>query len=78
MWPLVVVAMTPVPGHAADFVQRGEHEPIQHLGTEGTVEAFDIGVLGRLARLDMDKGDAVQLRPLLECGTDELRPVVQA
>lgn len=78
MWPLVVVAVTPVLGHTADLVQGGEHVSIQHLGPEGAVEAFDVGVLGWLARLDMDQGDAMPLRPLLEGGTDELRTVVQA
>ncbi len=78
MWPLVVVAMTPVLCHAPNLVERGEHEAVQHLGAEGAVEAFDVGVLDRFAGLDVDQGDAVLLCPLPERSADELRAVVQA
>lgn len=49
----MVVAVAPVLGHAPDFVQAGEDVAVQDLGAEGAVEAFDVGVLGRLARLDV-------------------------
>ncbi|KEZ97958.1 hypothetical protein A11M_0108195 [Xanthomonas vasicola pv. vasculorum NCPPB 895] len=78
MWSLVVVSMTPVLGHAPNLLERGEHEAIQHFCAEGAVEAFDVGVLGGLAGLDVDQGDAVLLCPLPERGADELRAVVQA
>lgn len=70
--------MTPVLGHAPNLLERGEHEAIQHLCAEGSVEAFDVGVLGGIAGLDVDQGDAVLLCPLPERGADELRAVVQA
>lgn len=52
MGSLTVVAMAPFFGHAADLVQAGEDVAVQDLGAEGPIEAsFDVGVLGRLARL---------------------------
>lgn len=53
MGSLVVVAVAPVLGHAAHLVQAGEDVTIQDLGAEGPVEALDVGVLGRLAGLDV-------------------------
>lgn len=58
--------------------ERGEHEAIQHFCAEGVVEAFDVGVLGGLAGLDVNQGDAVLLCPLPERGADELRAVLFA
>src|SRR3546814_2113820 len=45
---------------------------------EGPVEAFDIGVLVGLARLDVTDGHAVELGPLHEGFAQELRAVVGA
>lgn len=41
------------------------------------VEAFDVRVLGGLARLDVRQLNTVPMRPLPQRGTDELRDVVQ-
>ena len=60
----MVVAVSPVLGHAAHFVERGEDITIQHLGSEGAVEAFDVGVLSGLARLDVNQLNTVLLCPL--------------
>lgn len=76
MWPLMVIAVTPVFGHSANLLQCGEHKPVQYLGAEGAVEAFDIGILGGLAGLDVDQIDAVILGPLFQGQTDEFRAVV--
>ena len=78
MWSLVVVSMTPVLGHAPNLVERGEHEAVQHFGAEGAVEAFDVGVLGRLAVQDTHQLDVLPLCSLLQRGADELRVVVHA
>lgn len=43
---LVVVSISPVVGHAADFIQAGENITVQHLGAVGAVEAFDVHILG--------------------------------
>jgi hypothetical protein len=75
MGPLMVVAVAPVLGHAAHLVQAGEDVAVQHLGAEGAIEALNVGILGRLAGLDVQQLDAVLLSPLPQRGTDELRPV---
>lgn len=65
MWVVVVVSVLPVGGHAPDFVQAGEDVAVAHLGSQRAIEAFDIGVLGGLAWLDVDQLDALLFRPLL-------------
>jgi hypothetical protein len=77
MRAMVLVAVTPVLGHAADLVQAGEHIAIEHLGAESAVEALDVRILGRLPGLDVEQLDAVPVRPGLERGTDELGTVVE-
>lgn len=78
MGATMVVAVPPVFGHSAHLVEAGEHVAVEHFGAEGLVEAFDVGVLGRLAGLDVDEFDATSTGPLLERCTDELGAVVQA
>jgi hypothetical protein len=77
MRTVMVVAMLPVSGHAADLVEAGEDVAVEHLGSQGPIESFDVGVLGGFAGLDVDKLDAVSLCPLLEQLADQLRPVVE-
>src|SRR5882762_3848917 len=78
MRSVVVVASTPVLGHAPNLIERSEDVAVQHFGAEGAVEAFDVGILGRLARLDVDQFNDVASSPLAKGGTDEFRAVVQA
>lgn len=78
MRPVVVVAVLPVGGHAADFVQAGEDVAIEYLGSQGSVESLDVGVLGGLSRLDVDELDAALSGPLLQELANQLRSVVQA
>lgn len=75
MGSLMIVA-APVLGHAPDFVQADEYVAIQDLSREGPVEALDVSVLGRLARLDVQR-HVVPRGPLPQRGTDELQAVVQ-
>ena len=63
MASLVIVAVAPVLGHALDLMQAGEDIAIQDLGAEGPDEAFDDGVLGRLARLAVQQFHAVPVGP---------------
>jgi len=58
MGTFVVVAVSPVFGHAPHLVEAGEDVAVEHFGAVGFVEAFDVGVLGRLAGLDVDELDA--------------------
>lgn len=74
----MVVSMSPVFGHAADFMQAGEDIPIQDLGAIGPVEALDVGILGRLARLDMQQINPLTLGPLPQRCADEFGPIIQA
>ena len=71
----MVVAVAPVFGHAPAFVQAGEDVAVQDLGTKGPVEAFDGGVLSRLARLDVQQLHVVPLGPLPQRGADVTCPL---
>lgn len=63
MWPVVVVSVQPVGRHVPHFLEGVEHVAVQHLSAVGLGEAFDIGVMGGLAWLDVIEGDALGLRP---------------
>jgi len=64
MRAMVVVAMTPVLGHSADFGEAGEDVTIEHFGAQAVIEAFDVCVLSRLAGLDMDEFDVLASCPI--------------
>lgn len=72
---LVVFDHPPVDG-LSDIIQGGEQVLVEQLIAEGPVEAFDVSVLIRLARLDILDGHAVVLGPAGEGLTEELRAVV--
>ena len=78
MWPVVVVSVQPVGRHVPHFLEGVEHVAVQYLGAVGLVEAFDIGVLGGLAWLDVIEGDALGLRPFGQGVGDELGAIVNA
>ena len=78
MWPVVVVSVQPVGRHVTHLLQVVKDVAIEHLGTVGLVESFDIGVLRRLSRLDVIEGDALGLRPFGQCVGDELGAIVNA
>lgn len=77
MRAVVVVRVAPVFGHAPHLVERGKHIAVEHLGAVSSVEAFDVGVLGVLAGVDVNEIHGVALGPFLERGADELLAVVQ-
>lgn len=64
MGTIVVVAMLPVFGRAADLVQRVEHVTIQDLSAECTIESLDIGVRCRRFYPEFTDG-----RPIACCGS---------
>lgn len=74
---LVVVHHPPV-RLLADVVQVGEQMSVKHLFPEGTVEALDVGILVRLAGLNVLDGHATALGPSGECLAQKLRAVVRA
>src|SRR5437588_519881 len=73
--PLVVIH-SPLFTHAPCFFQADEPVLAQALVTELPVEALDITVLHRLARIDEAQRDSTLGRPLIHGLTCELRAVV--
>ena len=57
MGSMVVVAVQRVLSHVPDLLQGLEHIAVQHLGSIGLFESLHIGVLRRLARLDVVQGN---------------------
>jgi len=78
MGSMVVVAVQPVGRHVTHFLQAVEDVAVEHLGSIGLVESFDIGVLRGLAGLDVIEGDTLALSPLGQSSGDEFGAVVQA
>lgn len=74
---LVVLEHPPV-GGLAHVVEAREQVAVEHFLAEGAVEAFDVGVLVGLARLDVLDGHAVGLGPLHESLAQEFRSIVGA
>ena len=48
MESLVVVAVTPILGHAAYLTRNSEYAAVQNFGTEAAIESLHIGVSSRL------------------------------
>lgn len=46
MWPLLVVLLDPVSADLSDLIQVSENVHIQHFCAEGSVETFNVGILG--------------------------------
>lgn len=78
MGPVVVISVQPVLGHLPYLVQSLEDIAVQHLGSVGLVESFNIGVLRRLSGLDVVEGNALELSPFSKGVGYELGAVVQA
>src|SRR5690606_39752393 len=68
--PLVVIEQPPV-SDLANLVEITEQVLVQHLLSVCTVEAFDVGVLVRLARLDVTDAHSGVLRPRDELSAEE-------
>ena len=77
MGPLAVVDPKPSVGQGAQLRQRFEEVRVQHLGPVAPIETFDIGVLARLAGLDVVHRDAVLGAPVHEGLGGELGPVIE-
>jgi hypothetical protein len=76
MGAFLVVVEHPPPGRLADIVQAREQVLDQNLLAEGPVEALDVGVLVRLAALEIPDGYALGICPNHECLAEKLRAVV--
>lgn len=58
--------------------QRTKQMGVEQFTSKRAVEAFDIGVLRRLARLNPMQGNALLFRPLVQFGADKFRAIVRA
>jgi hypothetical protein len=74
----LVVAVDPSGGDVADFVQRIEQVCAEDFLAVGAVEAFDVGILIRLARLYESQLDILFLTPIGERLAGQLGAVVAA
>ena len=78
MRPLRIVVVHPLVYELAHVGQRAKQVRVEQLTAKRAVEALDISILGRLARLNPVQGNALLLALLAQADTDELGPVVGA
>lgn len=76
MGSLLVVLDHPLTHDLADLVEVTEQIQVQDFIAHRAVEAFDVGILVRLAGLDVADEDPVGLAPGHERLTQELRTVI--
>lgn len=74
----LVVGDHPFMDHLSHLGEGVEKMSVEHLVAEGAVEAFDVGVLGWFAGLDVVEQHAVPLAPGDEFGRNEFGTVVDA
>ena len=74
----MVVSPHPLGGVISNFIKIAPMVLRQPFITNGPIEAFDIGILCRLARLDIFQSDAFGTSPVLQRCTDVFRAVVAA
>ncbi len=74
----MVVLLAPGSQSTPDIVQRSEPARVEALVAQPTVEALDVSVLHRAARLDVHQAYLEVLRPADHAPRGELRPVVRA
>src|SRR4030088_3570903 len=73
----MVVVSTPSLAFSLRFVEAQEPVGVQTFDPELTVEAFDVGIVGRFTRPTEVESDVVHEGPQIEFLADELRPVVE-
>jgi len=78
MGALLVVVEHPPVRRLAYIVEAGKQVLVQDFLAKGPVEAFDVGILVGLARLDVPDRHAVELGPLHQSFAEELRAIVGA
>lgn len=61
----MVVVVHPLIGLLAHLVQGTEHVGAEQFATHAAIEAFYVGVLCGLSRLDVGQGDAVCAAPVV-------------
>src|SRR5262245_24307978 len=78
MGPLGVVGVEPRVGDGAGILERAEEIRVQDLLAKRPIEAFDKGVLIRLAGLNVAQANPLSRTPLDEGLGDEFRAIVDA
>ena len=76
MRPLLVVRPQPLGRHLPHLIEIVEEVGVEDLAAVRPVESFDVGVLVRLAGLDVTDLDLVFLAPVDEKLAQELRAIV--
>lgn len=76
VWTHLIVVSAPSLAFCARFVEAQEPVGVQAFGPELAVEAFDEGVVGRLARPGEVERDALHVRPQIKLLAHKLRSVV--
>ena len=75
MWPDGVIVIAPEGDLAAGIIQGVEDLLAQQLVAQAAIEAFDEGVLLRLAGIDAMPGNVVLVGPFQDGPTGELGPL---
>lgn len=75
---LLVVAGHPFVDGLPHFGETAEEVGVEHFAAQAAIEALDVGVLGRLAGLDVMQDDAVGFAPRDQLGGDELGAELRA
>ena len=78
MWPLIIVVDHPRPDDVAHLLKIGEQVGARHFASERPVELFDVGVLVRLAGLDLQDCYVVVGAPGQERIAQQFRTVIAA
>ena len=73
----LVVVSTPSLAFLARLVEAEEPAGVQALGAELAVQAFDEGIVGRLARSAEVEGNAAHEGPQIKLLANEFRPVIE-
>jgi hypothetical protein len=76
--PFFVVGPQPVIGQQADLLDRFKDVGAEHFLAIAAIEALDVGILIRLARLDVAQLDALSLAPVDERLGGQFGAVVEA
>ena len=78
MRPHHVVFLQPGIGGGSNLLNRVKEIGVQHILTIGTIEAFNVGILGRFAWLDEIPEQLVVARPVGQHLGDKLGTIIAA
>ena len=76
VWTYMVILPTPVFQHHPGLSQRPELFPVQALLPQTRIEAFDVTILPRAARINIKRLDSVLRQPVAEIALNKLTAVI--